>query len=49
MWPVFSETRLVALVVMGYSMESAVATVKKARPEAELLPVYKSSLVEFLR
>ncbi len=36
-----------ALVIMGYSLEQAVAAVKKSRSEAELLQVYKSSLVEF--
>jgi hypothetical protein len=40
---------ILALVTTGYSLEHAIATVKKARPQAELLSTYKSSLIEFLR
>ena len=36
------------LVIMGYSLERAIAMVKEARPEAEFLPVYMSTLKEFL-
>lgn len=39
---------VLALVTIGYSLEAAVATVQEARTGAELLPVYISSLVEFL-
>ena len=39
---------VLALVTMGNSLERAVVMIKQARPEAELLPVYESSLVEFL-
>ena len=39
---------VLGLVTMGYSLECAVAEVIKARPQAELLPVYKSSLIQFL-
>jgi len=39
---------VLALVVMGYSTESAITRVKEARPKAELLPAYKSTLIEFL-
>ncbi len=40
---------ILALVTMGYSLEHAVGIIVKARPQAELLPAYKTSLVEFLR
>ena len=40
---------VVVLVMMGHSLESAIETVRKARTMAEILPVYKSSLIEFLR
>jgi hypothetical protein len=40
---------VLALVGMGYSLESAIIMIQKARPVAELLPVYKSSLKDFLR
>ena len=40
---------VLALVTMGYSLEHAVARVIKARPKAELLPVYRTSLIQFLR
>ena len=40
---------VLALVVMGYSTESAITMVKEARPEAELLPAYKSTLIEYLK
>ncbi len=39
---------ILALVAMGHSLEHAVAMIVKARPQAELLPAYKTSLVEFL-
>ena len=39
---------VLALVVMGYSTESAVAMIKKVRPQAELPSAYKSSLIQFL-
>jgi hypothetical protein len=39
---------ILALVTMGYPLEHATAIIIKARPQAELLPAYKTSLVEFL-
>jgi hypothetical protein len=39
---------VLALVTIGYSLDAAISRVKKARPVAELLPVYISSIVEFL-
>jgi len=38
-----------ALVNMGYSLESSIQMVQKARLVAELLPVYKTSLNDFLK
>jgi len=40
---------VVALVAVGYSLESAIVMIQKARPVAELLPVYKLSLNDFLK
>jgi len=40
---------VLALVSMGHSLDVAMEMVQKKRPVAELLPVYKSSLIEFLR
>jgi len=40
---------VLALVTMGYPLEHAIAMIVKARPKAELLPAYKTSIVEFLR
>ena len=37
----------VALIEMGYSLEEAMNTIKKARPVAEFLPAYVSSLEDF--
>jgi len=39
---------VLALVTMGYSLDAAAEMVQKARPVAEILPAYRSSLVEFL-
>ncbi len=39
---------VVALVNLGYSTETAMAVIQRARPQAEFLPVYKSSLKEYL-
>lgn len=39
---------VLALVLMGYSLDKAVKTIGKARPAAELLPSYQSSLSEFV-
>ena len=40
---------VLALVNMGYSLGASIAMIQKARPAAELLPVYKSSLKAFLK
>ena len=40
---------VLGLVNMGYSLESALSKVQQARPISELLPVYKLSLVHFLK
>jgi hypothetical protein len=40
---------IMALVSMGHSLESSIVMIQKARPVAELLPIYKSSLKVFLR
>jgi len=39
---------VLALVNIGYSLDTSISMIQKARPVAELLPVYRSSLVEFL-
>ena len=39
---------VLSLVILGHSFETAVEIVKKARPQAELLPVYMSSLKNYL-
>jgi hypothetical protein len=40
---------VLSLVVMGHSLEMAVEMIQKARPKAELLPVYLSSLKSYLQ
>jgi hypothetical protein len=40
---------VVALLAVGYSLEFSLLMIQKARPVAELLPVYKSSLNDFLK
>jgi hypothetical protein len=39
---------VLALVMMEYPLESAVQKIQEVRKEAEILPVYKSSLIKFL-
>ena len=39
---------ILALVIMGHSLEHAMALIVKARPKSELLPVYRSSLTQSL-
>jgi hypothetical protein len=39
---------VLALVMMGYPLDTAIMMIQKARPVAELLPVYISSLKQFL-
>lgn len=39
---------VVALIMMGYPLDTAIGMIQRARPVAELLPVYVSSLKQFL-
>ena len=40
---------VLALFILGYSFDTSLSMIQKARPKAELLPVYISSLKEFLK
>ncbi len=39
---------VVALLIDGYTIDHAIELIQRARPVAEILPIYRSSLMEFV-